>query len=198
MTAFWLQTVRTRKIEQAKIVLACWDAMGVSPQESSIISENRLTEIITRVRAVPMVDPAGPRPEASVGEHCLHCYKRMHCPEYLLPMAVAIQAGVPAPFAEFTEQPLTVETTVKALVWLEACERMQAGIKKIHDLVEGNVDAYVTQEGPVRVGEMLYGPTLTKPRKAGATVETLKAIGREDLIRMGDPKVKCKWYPAPK
>ena len=197
VAAFWLETAQSRPIEQAKIVLACWDAMGVMPQESGDIREDRLREVVERVRAVPKVDVDGPQPEAAVGEHCDHCWSRMHCDAHLLPMAVAIKAGLPAPFAEFTDQPITVATTVKALGWLEGADRVLREAKKIRDLVESNVDAFVMQNGPVEVDAMMYGPVISKPRRMGATVETLKAIGREDLIRLGDAKITCKWTKAP-
>ena len=197
LAAFWLETVKSRPIEQAKIVLACWDAMGVTPQESQDIREDRLREIVERIRAVPMVNIDGPQPEAAVGEHCDHCYSRGHCSEHLLPMAVVLKAGLPAPFEEFTEQTLTVETAIKALGWLEGADRVLREAGKIRDLVEANVDAFVTQNGPVEVEAMQYGPVITKPRRMGATVETLKAIGREDLIRLGEAKIKCKWTKAP-
>jgi hypothetical protein len=197
VAAFWLETAQSRPIEQAKIVLCCWDAWGVTPQESGGIREDRLREVVERVRAVPKVDVDGPQPEAAVGEQCDHCWSRMHCDAHLLPMAVAIKAGLPAPFAEFTDQPLTVETTVKALGWLEGADRVLREAKKIRDLVENNIDAFVMQNGPVEVDAMMYGPVISKPRRMGATVEILKAIGREDLIRLGDAKITCKWTKAP-
>jgi hypothetical protein len=205
VTAAWLKYSRERKIERAKIILACWDEKRVIPLASGTaerpwITEDRLAEVVERVRAVPPVDMEAPQPEASVGEHCMHCYQRMHCAEHLLPLAVVIQAGLPAPYAEFIDpdKPLVAETTVKALAWLEECERMQAGIKKIHDLVEGNVDAFVTQHGPVTVGELAYGPQEVKGKRAGATIKTLEKEGLARLIREGETKTKCKWYPSPK
>ena len=196
VAAAWLKYSLIRKIETAKVVLACWDANGVTPLESSDIGEDRLAEIVDRIRAVPPVDLDKPRPEAAVGEHCLHCYQRMHCPEHLLPAAVAAQAGLPAPLAEFAGQDLTQETVVKALTWLDSADNILKAAKKIRDLVEGNVDAYVAQHGPVVIGEMQYGPTTTKPRRLGATVATLEEIGRTDLIRTSDSKVKFKWTKA--
>ena len=137
-----------------------------------------------------MVDVDGPQPEASVGDHCLHCYQRLHCSEHLLPLAVVTQAGLPAPYAEFVGGEMTAETTVKALVWLEGADRVLREAKKIRDLVEGNADAYVTQNGPVTVGELSYGPVEVKGRRAGATVATLTKEGLTRLIREGETKVK--------
>jgi hypothetical protein len=199
VTAFWLKLARMGiPIGSAKIILAAWDDTGVYPMESSDITEDRLTEVVEAIRAVPPVDVDGPQPEASVGDHCDHCYVRMHCSEHLLPMAVAVQAGLPAPFAEFVGQPLTAKTAATALGWLESATRVLREAKKIVELVEGNVDAFVTQNGPVQVGEMMYGPQLVKGKRAGATVKTLEKEGLQRLVRAADEKVKCKWYPAPK
>ena len=43
VAAFWLAVSKTRKIESAKIILACWDESGVTPLESQPITEQRLT-----------------------------------------------------------------------------------------------------------------------------------------------------------
>jgi len=194
LAAYWLEVSKTRKIETAKIVLACWDESGVTPLESQPITEQRLTEVIESVRTIPPVDPDSPQPEAAVGEHCNHCWQRGHCDEHLLPLAVVTKAGLPAPFAEFTEQSLTTETTVKALGWLENAKKVLAGAKRIVELVEGNVDAFVTQNGPIEVGELLYGLRTVKGRRAGATVKTLEAEGLQRLIRVGEDKLECKFY----
>ena len=203
LTAFWLAIVATRKIERAKIILACFDDRGVTPLESGTpekpwITEDRLTAVVEAIRAVPPVDVDGQQPVAAVGEHCLHCWTRMHCSEHLLPVAVATQAGLPAPFAEFTDAPMAVETAVKALSWLESAKRVLSEAKKIVELVEENVDTFVMQNGPVTVEAMTYGPVLAKGKRAGATVKTLEAEGLTRLIRQGDDKVTCKWYKAPK
>jgi hypothetical protein len=196
LTAFWLEIAQTRKIESAKIVLACWDDKSVQPLESKDITEERLTEVIQVVRAVPPIDPTSPKPEASVGKHCDHCWQRMHCDEHLLPAAVASVAGLPAPFAEFTDQPLTAETTAKALAWLEGASKVLSEAGKIKKLVQGNVDAFVKQNGPVVVGEMAYGPQDVNGKRQGATVKTLEQKGLHRLIREGKAGVKCQWYPA--
>jgi hypothetical protein len=199
VTAAWLKHSLNRKIEQAKIVLACWDAEGVTPLESEWITEDMLTDVVDRVRAVPPIDLDKPRPEAAVGEHCLHCYQRMHCPEHLLPPAVVAAAGIPEPFAEFSEEPLSSETVVQALAWREQANNLLRAAEKIRDLVEGNINAYVAAAGPVQVGEMMYGPRPTNGRRCGATVATLEKEGLQRLIRPATPgKPQFKWYPVPK
>lgn len=198
VVAFWLQASKTRKIESAKIILAGWDETQVRPFESQPITEHRLTEVIESIRAIPPVDQEAPQPEAAVGEHCDHCWQRLHCDEHLLPGAIATQAGLPAPFSEFVGGELTVETTVKALAWLDRAESVLAEAAKIVKLVRGNADAYVTQNGPVAVAELCYGPQPVKGKRGGATIKTLEAEGLQRLIREGKESVKCKWYPAKK
>ena len=197
VTAYWLEVSKTRKIESAKIILAGWDDKRVHPLESQPITEQRLSEVIDTIRAIPPVDPDAPQPEASVGSHCDHCWQRGHCDEWLLPGAVAVTAGLPAPYAEFVGGELTAETTVKALSWLEAAEGMRDKINAIIKLVRGNADAFVTQQGPVRIGELLYGPQPTKGKRSGATIKTLEAEGLQRLIRDGKDGTKCKYYQAP-
>ena len=198
VAAFWLAVSKTRKIESATIILACWDESGVIPLESQPITEQRLTEVIQKVRAIPAVDPNAPQPEASVGEHCDHCWQRLHCDEHLLPGAIAVTAGLPAPFEEFVGGELTAETTIKALSWLEGAESIRDKINAIIKLVRGNADAHVTQNGPVQVGELCYGPQEVKGKRRGADIKTLEREGLQRLIKPAETKVKPKWYPAPK
>ena len=198
VAAYWLEISKTRKIESAKIILAAWDETGVYPMPSHDITEDRLTEVIESIRAIPPVDPNAPQPEAAVGKHCDHCWQRMHCDEHLLPGAIAIRAGLTAPFQEFVGGELTAETTVKALAWLDGADRVLREAKKIRDLVEGNADAYVSQNGPVQVGEMMYGPQEVKGKRAGATIKTLEKEGLQRLIREAETKIKCKWFTATK
>jgi hypothetical protein len=133
-----------------------------------------------------------------VGKHCEHCWQRLHCDEHLLPGAIAVKAGLPAPYAEFVGGELTAEVTIRALKWLEEAESMHAKIGAIINLVRGNADAHVTQNGPVRVGELLYGPRPTNGARSGATVATLEKEGLQRLIRPAKAGTKCKWYPAEK
>lgn len=198
VTAFWLEIAQTRKIESAKIVLACWDDQSVVALESQDIVEARLTDVIAAVRAVPPVEVDGPKPEASVGKHCDHCWQRFHCDEHLLPLAVVTQAGLPAPFAEFVDQPMTADTAAKALAWLEGAGRVLSEAAKIKKMVEGNVNAFVRNNGPIQVGDLEYGVVPTNGKRMGATVKTLETEGLQRLIRPATPGTKCDWRPAKK
>jgi hypothetical protein len=195
VAGYWLRFAKEgRKIEEAHIVLACWSEKGViALPNKEPITDQRLWTVVDRVRKVPRIDLSAPRPEASVGEHCLHCYQRMHCHAHLLPLAVVTKAGLPEPFAEFVDQPITVETTIKALGWLEAADTVLREAKRIRDLVEGNIDAFVTQNGAVEVGALTYGPEQVKGKRLGATVETLTKMGLLQLIREGKTSLKCRW-----
>jgi hypothetical protein len=197
LAAAWLKLSKKRSIRQGDITLCCWDDRGITAPKSDPINEDDLWGIINTIRAIPPMD-LSVQPEASIGEHCDHCWARMHCDAHLLPLAVVTKAGLPEPFAEFTEQPLTAETAAKALAWLDGADRVLREAGKIRDLVESNVHAFATQNGPVVVGELAYGPQPTKPKRLGATVATLEKEGLQRLIRMGESKIKCKWYPAPK
>jgi hypothetical protein len=199
LAAAWSKLSTERTIRQGDVTLCCWDDRGVTALKSDPIDDAGLWGIIETIRAIPPMD-LSVQPEASIGDHCDHCYGRMHCDAHLLPLAVVIQAGLPAPYAEFIdpEKPLVAETTVKALAWLEGAKRVLSEAKKIVDLVEGNADAFVTQNGPVVVGELAYGPQEVKGKRAGATIKTLEKEGLTRLIRDGETKVKCKWFPAPK
>ena len=199
VAGYWLRFANEgRKIEEAHIVLACWDIKGVTAlPNKEPLTDQRLWTVVDRIRKVPRIDLSAPRPEASVGEHCLHCYQRMHCHAHLLPPSVVTQAGLPAPFAEFVNQQLTVETTVKALGWLEKADNLLKDAKRIRDLVEGNIDAFVTQNGPVEVGEMMYGPQPVKGKRGGATIKTLEAEGLQRLIRAPTEKIEPRWYKKP-
>jgi hypothetical protein len=196
VTAFWLKTCKERSIESAKIILAAWDETGVYPIESQDVTEAKLTVVVEQIRAIPPVDLDAPAPEASIGDHCNHCYQRMKCHAHLLPPAVVAKAGLPAPFAEFATEIMTADTAVKALGWLENAKQVLSSAKKIYELVEGNVDAFVTQNGPVVVGAMAYGPRPVNGKRQGATVKTLEAEGLQRLIRPGKDSTTCKWYKA--
>lgn len=197
LAAAWLKLSTERPIRQGDVTLCCWDDRGVTAPKSDPIDEAGLWGIIETIRAIPPMDLSA-QPEASIGDHCDHCWARMHCDAHLLPGAIAVTAGLPAPFEEFIGGPLAPETTVKALTWLESAESIHDKIGAIIKLVRGNADAGVIQHGPVRIGELLYGPQPTKGKRAGATIKTLEAEGLQRLIREGKDGVKCKYYPAPK
>jgi len=198
VVAFWLGDTK-RRYDEARIVLACWDVKGVTPQESAPIAIDKLSEIVRRIRAVPSIDLEASQPEASTGDHCDDCYQRMHCDAHLVPAGALIKAGLGSDdvkLAGFEEAsgPLTEDSVARSLAWLEQAKRVFKAAKAMVEIVQGNVDAYVRQNGPVEVGEMVYGPCITKGKRLGATVETLEREGLEHLIRPGKAGVKCKWW----
>lgn len=213
LSAYWLKLSMENQISMGKIVLACWDINGVTPQETpEPIGPDVIMGVVARMRKMPEVDPNGPEPEAAVGPHCQHCYQRMHCTEHLLPAGALIQKGTDAqelpPFLKamvssdgLREQKrdgalLDAGKTVQALAWVEKAKQVLREAEKIVDLIEENCDAFVTQKGPVESAGMLYGPQPVKGRQLGATVATLKQEGLARLIRAGKDSVKCKWYPG--
>ena len=196
LAAAWLKLSKERTIRQGDITLCCWDDRGITAPKSDPINEEGLWGIINTIRAIPPMD-VSVQPEASIGEHCDHCWGRMHCDAHLLPLAVAAKAGLPEPFAEFAGQELTTDLVVKALTWLDGADRILREAKKIRDMIEDNVDAFVKQNGPVTVGDLCYGPVEVKGRRGGATVKTLEEMGLTNLIREGKISIKCKYYKAP-
>jgi hypothetical protein len=210
LSAYWLQLSREHKITQAKIVLACWDTSGVTPQETQEpIGPDVIMGVVERMRKMPEIDPAGPEPEAHVGDHCQHCWQRMHCTEHLLPAGALIQKGQELPpflaAMVATDQLrdkqrdgaiLDAGSTVQALAWVEQARRVLREAGKIVDLVEENCDAFVILNGPVESAGQCYGPATVKGKQLGATVATLKMEGLQRLIRPAKDSVKCKWYPG--
>lgn len=191
----WLEFAATRKIDEGQIVLACWDAKGVLPLYSSVIDEDRLWDIVARVKAVPKVDPEGEQPEATVGDHCDDCYQRMHCDAHLLPATVVATVGLPAPgFADIAKEPITADNVAAALAWAEKADELTKTAAQTVKAVRANIDAYVRQFGSVQVGAMEYGPVPTKGKRMGATVETLEKEGLQRLIRPAKAGVKCDWF----
>jgi hypothetical protein len=197
LTATWLDlTANGSQITGGRVVLACWDASGVSPQAEDF-GEDILSETIRRVRAVPKIDLDSARPEAVIGEHCEDCYQRMHCSAHLLPATLVPIHGLPAPgFFEGVTVSITADNIAAALAWVDGAVKLVSRAKKLVELVEENANAYVKQNGPVTVGELEYGPVPTKGKRMGATVGTLEKEGLQRLIRPGNPGVKYDWYPA--
>jgi len=197
VAGFWLAS--SRKFESARIVLACWDARGVKPLESQPILADQLGDIVRRIAAVPGIDLEEVQPEASVGDHCDHCYQRMHCDAHLLPAGALVKAGLTsgeaavAGFEEASGQ-LDAESAVRALAWMEQAKRVLKSAQGMVDIVEANVNAYSVREGPIVAGEMAYGPCLSAGKRMGATVATLEKEGLQRLIRPGKPGVRYKWF----
>lgn len=197
LAASWLELSMRSKIKTAKIILACFDDEGVTPVESAIFTEEQLFPIIDRIRAIPMVDAEGPEPLATKGNHCEDCYQRGHCSAYLLPGEVALTYGLPA-FGENAVVSINSENVAEALSWIGHAEDVLRRAKKAVEVVEGQVNAYVKQNGPVVVGSLAYQAIPTSGRRSGATVSELEKRGLTDLIKPGKPGIRYDWKPLPK
>lgn len=117
-----------------------------------------------------------------VGPHCKACYSSDRCPAWLAPSS-QLETEL-APLA----QPggLTAENAPAALL---AYERMRELTEKVGDILEN----YVTQHGPIVVGDKQWGPVPTKGR-GGVDVEALKAAGLyEKFYRPGRMGVSKRW-----
>lgn len=196
IAAAWLKVRISRKLDDGEIVLACWDERGVKPLRNlEPITAETIGQIIEEVRAIPPLDLDSPQPEASIGDHCDHCYQRMHCDAHLLPAAVVTATGLAKP-GQFAQGAITAENVQAALIWVNCAEELIRQAKQIVEMVGDNIDAFVKQTEPVTIGEMTYGPVPVKGKRLGATVATLEKEGLHRLIREGKESVACKWYPA--
>lgn len=188
-------------IDSFKVILACFDADGVRPQESQEIQQSEWWDVIRRVKAVPRVDVDGREPEATKGEHCQNCYQRMHCSAYLLPIMsdAAATASQDEPKGELTPlmEPgaLTSETALGVIEWLGRAGDVIRRAEKLRDLVQENLEAFVLVHGPIVADDREYAATPTTGRRLGATVKELEKRGLTDMIRAGKPGWKFGWRP---
>lgn len=129
--------------------------------------------------------------EASFGPHCSDCYSRLHCPEYVLPAALADSKLSPATLGGAIDDPIKLG-------------EMLAYIRRVEAIIERAKDH---AKEAVRRGLVVVDPT---------TGETLKAIackGRESLnqsklfaampdatkfIERGDSYSQMRWVKTPK
>lgn len=189
------------QIDSFKVILACFDADGVRPQESQEIPQSEWWDVIRRVKDVPRVDVEGREPEATKGEHCQNCYQRLHCSAYLLPVMsdAAATAAQDDPHGELMPlmEPgaLTAEAACGVINWLERAGAVIRSAEKLRDLVQGNLEAFVLAHGPIVAGDREYAATPKTGRRLGATVGELEKRGLTDLIRPGKPGWKFGWRP---
>ena len=173
-----------------KIVLACYDADGVQPRESEIITADQWFGIIDRIKAIPQVDPDEPEPEAQKGEHCQHCWGRLHCAAYLLPKGDDMP-GALVPFTQPGE--LTAESALQALEWADKAEvTVKAGNELIKRVYE-TIDAFVAANGPIRRGPKQYCQYPKMSNRKPPTVGELEAMGKADLIKPAVPGTAFGW-----
>lgn len=180
--------------DEYEIVLALFDGRGVDPQHSQAFPAASWWPMLERLKAIKPFDPDGPEPEATIGDHCDHCWQRMHCSAHLLPA----MAEVPVALVPFTEGggELTPERALAALDWIDRADDAIKKAKRVRDLVEAQVDTFVRLNGPVRRGDKEYGPVPTNGKRSGPTVAELEKAGLQHLIKDGDPGVAFKWRKA--
>jgi len=180
----------SRRAVRGRVVVVPWDDDGVYPQWSKTFTAADVLEIIDMVKSAPEVDPAGPEPQATMGDHCFRCYRRRHCSAYLLPAADPMPKAL-APLSAPGE--LARADAVAALVWMAEAK---AALKRGQDLVDQVDDvlrAHALQCGPIVDGSKKWGPTPTKGRRSGPSVEELEQSGRSELIKIGKPGVRFGW-----
>jgi hypothetical protein len=174
-----------------KVCVVPWDEEGVYPQWSKDFTDQDVMGIIDMVRSAPEVDPTGPEPEASKGDHCKRCYQKHHCSAYLLPTSDGmVQALVPLTVPEI----LTNESALAALAWVEEAKRKLGEAKKLVEIVEDRLETHATTVAPI-VGEdgKTWGIIPTKGKRSGPTVAECEKAGIAHLIHDAKPGTKYDW-----
>lgn len=177
--------------EEVQIILACFDAKGITPIEGEVLEGAAWWPLLERVKAVPHVDLDGPQPPAILGDHCDSCYQRRHCSAYLLPAMGETPVEL-VPFAE-PGTGLTSKEAEAGLVWLAKAKAMLKRAKEVTELVEGQLQTFTTVNGPIRQGDKEWGPIPTNGKRSGPKLEELEAAGLGDLIKPGKPGVRFDW-----
>jgi hypothetical protein len=97
--------------------------------------------------------------EASTGEHCRHCWSRLHCPEHLLPAPLGAIEKTLAPLCEGGDISLVDHNTILRLQALEelvkkakkvAQAAIERGVLKVQDPDSGKIWAAVQMPGRER------------------------------------------------
>jgi hypothetical protein len=93
--------------------------------------------------------------EAVTGDHCRHCYARMHCPEYILPGALATTTLGPAATG-------AIQSNEDAL----RCLRVKESMDDLSKVVEKNLKVWCERNGGIvdeKAGKV-WRPTTTNGR----------------------------------
>lgn len=179
------------EVDEIHIILACFDARGVTPIEGTVLEGEKWWPLIDRIKAVPHVNLDEPEPVATKGRHCDSCYQKQHCSAYLMPA----MAAAPVELVPFMEGGggLTPATALAGLEWLEAADDLIARAKKVRDVVEKQLSTFATLHGPLRRGDQEWGPIPTNGKRSGPSVGELEEMGLSNLIKPGKPGVKFDW-----
>jgi hypothetical protein len=122
--------------------------------------------------------------EASTGSHCRGCYGRMHCPEYLLPAALA-------------ETSLAVLATTeldnaRAFEARGLLDRLAAVTKS----AEENLKEWAVRNGGIRDGKgKVWKPVLCKGRTSVKNIDALVEAfpGAEKFVNQGGTYEQFRW-----
>lgn len=174
-----------------KVCVVPWDEEGVYPQWSKDFTDQDVMGIIDMVRSAPEIDPTGPEPEASKGDHCKRCYQKHHCSAYLLPTYDGmVQALVPLTVPEI----LTNESALAALEWVEEAKRKLGEAKKLVEIVEDRLETHTATVAPIVGADgKTWGLIPTKGKRSGPTVAECEKAGLAHLIHDAKPGTKYDW-----
>jgi hypothetical protein len=178
--------------DEIQVILACFDDHGITPIEGEVIAAADWWPLIDRIKNVPPVDFDGPEPPATKGEHCDRCYQKLHCSAYLLPA----MGGLPTqlvPFSEARTAALTLEDARAGLEWVEQADQAILRAKKVRDLVVKQLQTLTVTAGPIRLGDLEWGPIPTAGKRSGLSVADLEELGLTNLIKPATPGVKFDW-----
>lgn len=113
--------------------------------------------------------------EACTGRHCLDCWNRKHCPEYLAPAGIAALAANGAPLTlDAITRPggITADNAASFLV-------ARAALEDLADIISVQVKTFVANGGTVRDGRgKVYSRSVQKGRES-ANVNGVKALLNE-------------------
>lgn len=126
--------------------------------------------------------------EAATGAHCRDCYGRMHCKEYLLPLALS-----DTQLRAFTHaEALTEETVTMAVLYAQTAEDLAAAVKdNAKEWLRRNPDAVVRD---ARAGKVWKPVDMPGRQSIPSIPALLQAFpGAEKFVKQGSNYQQRRW-----
>jgi len=154
-------------------------------QQWVVLDSPRGKEIWDRIRFAATHNTG----EASTGEHCRHCWSRLHCPEHLLPAPLAKIEKSLAPLVEGGDVTLCTADTI---LRLQALEEL---VKKAKRVAQTAIERGVLKVRDPETGK-IWGPVMMPGRK-GFAEDKLRAELGDDVadkyVTRGQPYPQFRW-----
>lgn len=181
LLAYGVAAALNREAPAFRVALAFLDGDQVDVRWSIAYWGDTWWPLIDRIKAAASAPPV-----ARTGPHCSSCWQRKHCSAWLLPAFEGETALKP-----FTEGGggLTSANVARAL-------ELRDVMRTMLDTMDGQIEAYVREAGPVRVGDREFGCWPTRGRRTGPTLAELEAQGLGHLIKQGAPTTRMGWRKA--